>query len=190
MARRFRRTRGFRRRGPMARPLWARNESVVTLDATLRSLIIVDPTVLPGSAAGFDYRRTILRCIIEPVWRPNAHATTTNSIIHCDVFWGLYVETIGNVHDPRMISAGDRAADWMDLGVIGYTVNEVVSNQVMALTPAPGQTQALHRDIRVKRKINDDQQLILSFVANIRVGTLDSGDGTILFSTLMKGTLS
>lgn len=174
MRRRF--TRG-RRRG---RPLWARATVGATLDTTLRAIILADPTVLPGGASGFDYRRTVLR--IRLLLQYNLQASFTvgvpsSSVIQC----GISLASVGEpIRDPGMTLATDRATDWLDLWSVQTAHNNPPATAT-GFSPPVGVSEFFFRDVRVKRKVDADQVVLMSYKAS----NLASGSpmaGTILLS--------
>lgn len=176
--RRFRR-RGFRggtRRGRV-RPLWDRNNlSVSNLNgATTQAIVLGDPSILPGSAAGYDLRRTIQRVRLELYASVHASVVGTNGSIV--VYQGLYMAGAGEpTRSPQCATNADAQVDWLDLWTSCCWVQAGVAQQYVML---PFDHCAM-RDVRVKRKLDLDETLVFSYlaVAGSFAGTIGA-DGTI-----------
>jgi len=170
--RRMRRPRGRKR----TRVLWDRAFTGVPLLAfgTPTSQVIGDPTILPGSALGFDQNRTLRRI------RLNVNIAFTNDIPGTPVTgeWicGVYVAQADSVvRSPGMSATDDLETDWLDLWLQPFKSDTTLSatNTVVYCYDHV----ANNRDIRVNRKLANDEVVVFSAIPNAITGAiaLDAG---------------
>jgi len=183
----FRRLR--RRGGPRRRTkvLWDRATTLIGVDPLLTPIaaqVIGDPRLLPGSAAGFDMFRTVRRVIL-----------TINSTLELDVnttaqgslLCGVYVGDRNSVTlDPLFNSSDDLEGDWMDLWQ--FPMRTPATGVQSQAIPSELSPMALQRDIRVNRKLDNDDVVI--FVANLATtsGAMILSGGTILLQQSLLWT--
>jgi len=168
-----RRPRGRKR----TKVLWDRAFTIVPLLAfgTPTSQSIGDPTILPGSALGFDMNRTVRRI------RLNVSIAFLNDIpatpVTGDWICGVYVaNSDSTVRNPAFSATDDLEADWLDLWMMPFrsSLDLQTSNTVVYTYDAAHN----HRDIRVNRKLENDEIIVFTCIPNATTGaiSLDSGE--------------
>jgi len=179
MASRRMRPRGRRR----TKVLWDRAWSIVPLLAfgTPTSQVIGDPTILPGSAVGFDQNRTIRRI------RLNCHVGFSNDLppqaITGVYIFGVYVaDSDSPVRSPGMTTSQDVETDWLDLWQTELVLDAVgVGSQTL-------QTKNMERDIRVNRKLTNDENIVFTALPATEQGAIALNTGFILLQQSLLWT--
>lgn len=168
-----RRPRGRRR----TKVLWDRALIDVPMLAfgTPTSQVIGDPTILPGSDPGFDLNRTVRRIIL------NVDMTFSNDLpstpVSGDWVCGVYVaNSDSTVRNPTFLATDDLEADWLDLWLMPFRYDTTMLNtphsQIAVWDHVHG-----HRDIRVNRKLENDEVIVFVCFPNTLSGAiaLDTG---------------
>jgi len=184
----FRRMR--RRGGPRrakTKVLWDRAATLIGVDPLVNPVlaqVIGDPRLLPGSLSGFDMLRTVRRIVL------NINSTLeldVNSVAQGSLLCGVYVgDRNAPVLDPLFNSSDDLEGDWMDLWMLPMrTPATGVQSQAIPSELSPN---ALIRDIRVNRKLDNDDVII--FCANVATtsGAMILSGGTVLLTQSLLWT--
>jgi len=158
--------RRFRRRGGPRRAkkkvLWDRAFTPISFLAlgTPTSQVIGDPTILPGSAIGFDQNRTLERI------RLNCYAAFSSDLpaglqVTGAFVCGVYAaQADSTVRDPVFAATDDFETDWLDFWFMPFRTDSTLGptdNVVFSVGAA-------ERDIRVRRKLTNDEVIV--FVVN------------------------
>jgi len=155
--------------------------------ATPTSQVIGDPTILPGSALGFDQNRTIRRI------RLNVNAAFFNDIpgtpVTGEFICGVYVANSDSaVRSPAFASADDLETDWLDMWLMPFRSDTTLSatNTVVYAYDHV----ANNRDIRTNRKLENDEVIVFTMIPNSLTGAiaLDSGNVDLQQSLLWTAT--
>jgi len=170
--RRMRRAPGRRRR---AKVLWDRAFTVIPLlsFATPTSQVIGDPTILPGSAIGFDQNRTLRRV------RLSCTVGFTNDLpqqaIHGSFICGVYcAQSDSIVRNPGIANSDDAETDWIDLW------QQDLMEDVAAVGSQSLYSRVVERDIRVNRKLTNDEVVVFTIIPATTFGAIALAQGNVL----------
>jgi len=180
-----RRPRGRRR----TKVLWDRAFTGVPMLAfgTPTSQVIGDPTILPGSALGFDQNRTLRRI------RLNVNIAFINDIPGTPVtghfVCGVYVAQADSiVRNPAFSATDDLETDWLDLWMMPFKSDTtlIAANTVVYCYDHAHNS----RDIRVNRKLANDEVVVFTCIPNSLTGAIafDSGQIDLQQSLLWTAT--
>jgi len=172
-------------RGRRAKVLWDRAWSSIPILAfgTPTSQVIGDPTILPGSAVGFDQNRTVRRI------RLNCAVGFSNDLPQQAItgvyIFGVYVaDSDSTVRSPGMTTSQDVETDWLDLWQVELQLDVAgVGSQTLF-------TRNTERDIRVNRKLTNDEVIVFTALPATSQGAIALNSGFILLQQSLLWTAS
>lgn len=164
---------GFSRKGTREQLMW-RREVLTTSDAaafgTPLALKIFTPSTF--QTGSIDERWTVRRIRLSAFQRYAFSAGNGQVLM---LAGGLYMDAIdAAARDPFFPTAADQSADYLSLGFSGFTYPGGAVAQTMtagALTLDRQEAQPLAHDVRVQRKVDNDQAIW--FVTNLKANATD-----------------
>jgi len=177
-----------RLRRPRQKVLWDRAFTPIAMLAfgTPTSQVIGDPTILPGSAIGFDQNRTLRRI------RLNCYAAFSNDLPAGLQTVGAFVcgvyaaQADSTVRDPVFGATDDVETDWLDFWYMPFRTDSTLGptdNVVFSTVHA-------ERDIRVRRKLTNDEVIVFTMNTFPATGAIALDAGIIMLHQSLLWTAS
>jgi len=181
------RRRTSRGRRPRVKVTWDRAFTFVPWLAfgTPTSQVIGDPTILPGSAVGFDQNRTLqrIRLNVYPAFSSDLPVglQVTGAFI-CGVYCAQADST---VRDPTYAtSTDDLETDWLDRWMMPFRTDSTLgTTDNVVFSPLHAE-----RDIRVRRKLTNDEVIVFVIMPAPTTGAIALDAGAILLDQSLLWT--